>query len=126
MARTAVLIDDDQEDLDLIQSALQMNRPEIHCITFSSPLDAIKALTYELLIPPEFIFIDINMPQMRGNECLCELRRLPQYDGSVITILSTSVGSAERVNLKESGATYVFEKPAQFDDLRKILKQIIQ
>jgi CheY-like chemotaxis protein len=126
MTKTAVLIDDDLEDLDVIKSALEMNRPEIHCMTFSSPLAAIKVLTYELLIPPEYIFIDINMPQMRGNECLSELRRLPQYNGSVITILSTSVGAAERIDLKESGATYVFEKPAQFEDLRKILKQIIQ
>ncbi len=105
---------------------MRSDHPDVQCVSFVCPLEAMEILISELIIAPKYIFIDINMPRMPGKKCLRELRKLSQFDSTVITILSTSVNQAETAELRGLGANYVFEKPAEFILLREMLDQIIR
>jgi CheY-like chemotaxis protein len=75
MSKTAILIDDDQDDLDFMKDALENIDRSLHCLMFTNPNEAIRVISDELLVRPDFVFTDINMPGMTGDKCVSELRK---------------------------------------------------
>ncbi len=122
MAKTVVLIDDDLDDLEMMRYVLKKSDPNIYCISFSNPVEAIKQLSYEKLSVPDYIFIDVNMPMLSGSECLKELRRIEKYKNAFIIIFSTSMPESAATVFKKDGATCTFQKPATLNGYSKILK----
>lgn len=124
--RPIVLIDDDQDDLSFIsEAALALNIKE-QIITFT---DGSKALKYlqDANVSPFLILCDINMPGMDGFEL-----RKKMYNNDLISFqsipfifLSTSCDTShikKAFNLNIQG---FFTKPATFDNIVKMLKDII-
>ena len=63
MAKTVLIIDDDQDDLDIMKQAIQSIDPDLFCLSFIYPEEALKIiLGDEFVVTPDYIFIDINMP----------------------------------------------------------------
>jgi CheY-like chemotaxis protein len=126
MAKTIMLIDDDQDDLDIMKQAIYNIDPALLCLSFIYPEEALRILlSRELAILPDFIFIDINMPGMSGDKCLKVLRSHKQFDEIVITLYSTSMPATVAEALKSSGANHVFEKPVRIKTYSEIISQII-
>jgi CheY-like chemotaxis protein len=123
--RTAILIDDDQDDLDLLKEAIYARDPSMKCICFVYPNEAIRVISEELIVVPHFVFLDINMPRMRADECIKILRNLREFDDTIITVLSTSVPPDAQKVMKELGANHVFQKPNKFDGYDKILSTVV-
>jgi CheY-like chemotaxis protein len=72
--KTVFLIDDDPEDLQFMRDALNRVDSSILCVSFVYPDEAIKLLTKELIVLPDYIFLDMNMPKITGEDCLRHLR----------------------------------------------------
>lgn len=66
MRKTIVIIDDDSDDLDTMKEALRQIDPLILCISFLYPEEALRLLSKELILLPDYIFVDINMPKISG------------------------------------------------------------
>lgn len=124
MGKTVILIDDDADDIGMMHEAINECDRTFYCIGFNDPREAIKSLLDELIIIPDYIFIDINMPGMTGNECLKELRKHPTFDKVVITLISTSMPENVANSLKKSGADFTFQKPTKFEDFYMILSKV--
>jgi CheY-like chemotaxis protein len=125
MLKTIVLIDDDQDDLDILQELISGIDSSFHCISFVYATEAIRVISNELSLIPDFVFTDINMPEMAGDECVKELRKMPELDNTVITVLSTSMGKDIAEGLKKSGADFVFQKPSQINAYRELLSSVL-
>lgn len=126
MARTVILIDDDQEDLDLMKQAIQTVDSSLLCLSFVYPEEALRVLKgQELVIIPDYVFIDINMPGITGDKCLRALRKQKEFDKIIITLYSTSMPDTVAEALKTAGANFVFEKPVRLMRYIDILKEII-
>jgi CheY-like chemotaxis protein len=125
MAKTVVLIDDDQDDLDILKDVIDDIDPTIHCLCFLHPVEAIRIISHELPQKPDFIFTDINMPGMSGDRCVKELRNQDAFDQTVITVLSTSMPYHVAEQLKSLGANHTFQKPVHVDSYKSILKTIL-
>jgi CheY-like chemotaxis protein len=77
MRLTIVLIDDDADDIELMQQAIEEVDPQAVCIPFRHPVKAIKALVdRRFSFVPDHIFLDHNMPEMMGEDCLRVLRSM--------------------------------------------------
>jgi len=124
MTKITVLVDDDQDDLDVLKERIAALDSEIQCFSFRHPLEAIRALSEELLLIPDFVFTDINMPALRGDNLIKELRKNRDFDNTVITVMSTSMPVKTVTLMKEIGADYAFEKPTQLASYDIILKEI--
>jgi len=125
MLKTAVLIDDDQDDLDMLKETLETIDSSIRCICFTSPVEALQVLFNGLITTPHFIFTDINMPGMTGDMVVEELRNKQEYNQTVITVSSTCMFNDISENLKELGANYTFRKQYSMSILQQTLKTIL-
>lgn len=125
MSKTVVLIDDDPDDLDMMKETLEKVQPTTHCISFLYPDEAIRVITDELVVLPDIIIIDMNMPRKTGYECLVDLRRHEEFSDIPIIIYSTSISPELRNTLLKAGATHVFQKPVKYDGWIQVVQKVM-
>jgi len=125
MSKTAILIDDDGDDLEFLAEAIKSVDNSVKCITYLYCDEALNLISTDTSNLPNYIFIDINMPRLDGQECLRQLRKNPNLDGVTITMLSTSMTPVVAKNLKEDGADFTFQKPNKFAEYQYILENIL-
>lgn len=121
------MIDDDPDDLDIIKGIIFSLDPSLVCISFIYPDEAMRVLlNQELLVVPDLIFIDINMPGLSGDKCLRALRNNRLYDEVYIAMYSTSMPEEVADALKRLGANMTFEKPVRMAKYSSVIGQILE
>ena len=125
MRKSVLVIDDDHDDLILFREALSQINPSHECFTFSNGPDALEHLKQQI-IKPHFIFLDLNMPGMRGTECLREIKKTPFLSQIPVIIWSTSTSLRDLEAVYQFGASIYVSKPRKFGDLVKKIKKIIE
>lgn len=125
-ANTIVVIDDDLDDLDIMSDVITTVDPSAHCLTFQDPAVAVNELLSNIGSPPKYIFIDYNMPIMRGDEVLIKLRADDRLKETVIILISTSMPMLASSVLYEAGANYAIEKPNRLSNYYTLLKSIFR
>src|SRR5688572_9855832 len=95
--------------------------PNIHCLSYSNSVDAVKELRKKQSAIPDYIFLDINMPMISGPECLLELRKIEELAQVPIIMFSTTMTEVDTVRLMKMGATFTFEKPSDLNGYVEIL-----
>ncbi|GAB4091554.1 response regulator [Flaviaesturariibacter terrae] len=119
-----LLIDNDEDDREVFGMALAAANLDIALEAFGSGQRALEWIQAASSLP-RFIFIDMNMPQMDGPQCLDALRRLPELDSVPVYIYSTAADPRMIDSLKSRGISGFLEKPPNFDGLTRMLSQII-
>lgn len=123
--KTVFLIDDDPEDLQFMTDALKRVDSTLVHVSFLYPEEAVKRLTNELIALPDYIFIDLNMPKIPGEECLRQLRKTNKLSKIPIILYSTSMPKEVSERLVNAGASFTFAKPNTEDEYTGILESII-
>jgi len=93
-----LLVDDDAEDNFFHQIVIQdMNITENIQIA-KNGLEALEFLKNENQIPPELIFLDINMPKMNGWEFLEAYEELKIFQKAkvIVVMLTTSINPEDK------------------------------
>jgi two-component system chemotaxis response regulator CheY len=62
-------------------------------------------------LPVDLVITDVNMPNMDGITLVRELRRLPQYRGVPLLVLTTEAGAERKQEGRAAGATGWIVKP---------------
>jgi len=119
-----MLIDDDPDDQLFFRDAIQVVHPGLHCELASNCHEAFKQL--ELPPPPDFIFMDLNMPIMNGFECLAYLKNQKNYKDIPVIIFTTSKNLNDISRTQQLGAKWFMTKPDDFNVLCKKLNNILQ
>ncbi len=70
---------------------------------------------------PHIIFLDLNMPNMNGLECLKEIRSHEKYNDISIAIYSTSTSEKDIEDTFLHGANIYITKPADYGKLKQVL-----
>jgi CheY-like chemotaxis protein len=123
--KTAFVIDDDPDDLQFMRDALNRVDSSMLCVTSSYPEDAIKLLTQGLIVVPDYIFIDINMPKITGDVCLRMLRADSKFFKTPIILYSTSMPKEVSEKLLQAGASFTFKKPNTENEYVAVVESII-
>jgi two-component system cell cycle response regulator DivK len=116
--KTALIIEDDDNNMELIAIILEANGYQfIKAQTGKKGID----LAIEKL--PDFIILDIQLPDMNGLEVLKTIRA-SKADGSIPIIAMTSYAmSGDREKLLAAGCNGYIEKPI---DPEKVMGQILE
>jgi DNA-binding NtrC family response regulator len=120
MASTLKLlaIDDSQENLDFIRTALELEGLEI--LTEQDPDEGLKTF---LRARPRIVLVDLVMPRVSGMEIL---ERIVAIDPGVDVILITAHYSAESaVEAIQKGASDYLTKPLDVNKLRLRIKSLL-
>jgi CheY-like chemotaxis protein len=120
MQKLILLIDDDQEELFILQKAVEMAGLNHYCLWADSMTRAEK-LMQEIM--PDLILIDYNMPFTNGLDCLDKIRKMDLFHQVPIAIYSNSIDDRTRRLADAQGASCV-EKPASILQLIQYLKKI--
>ncbi len=120
-----LLVDDDPDDNFFHETTLR-EMDVVHQIDIAN--NGVEALAYlkDRALPPELIFLDINMPRMNGWEFLAQYKNLalPQKARVVIMFLTTSVNPEDMKRAKEIEEVSGFEtKPLSINSMREILRE---
>ncbi|MCD9015878.1 response regulator [Parachryseolinea silvisoli] len=115
------LIDDDIDEQDIFEMALTELNNGVQLIYGNDSRTAVKKLKRENFIP-DYIFIDINMPQLNGWECLQEIRKIPHLAHIPIAIYSTSIPPDHKARAGDAHVTAFIRKQPNIPDLIAVLR----
>lgn len=122
-----LLTDDDADDKEFFADAvadIHLNFPIEYC---ENGLQLLNRLYDKELDTPDIIFLDLNMPVMSGFESLKQIRDDAKFKNiPIIAIYSTSATEDGIKNTFGLGANAYIVKPTDFNDLKKLLKKVIE
>jgi CheY-like chemotaxis protein len=119
-----LLIDDDLEEIEIFRIALE-SFPGILLTHFLQSPVALEHLS-NTLSPPQYIFVDLNMPVIRGKELISKIRKLPNLQLTPVYIYSTSSLQKDKNEALAAGATGFVTKPPNLVSLIEILQGIFK
>lgn len=120
---TIMIIDDDQDDREILEAAIKEVSSASKFILFNEAESAIKPLVNKT-ITPDVIFLDLNMPRMRGGEFLDIIREIEHLKTLPVIVYST----APLINISKSRlrtATAILEKPENYNHLVENLTTLL-
>lgn len=117
-----VLADDDEDDRELFAEAV--SNPETIVTTATNGKELMEMLE-EMAELPDCIFLDLNMPEKTGKECLSEIRQNQKFDSVPIIIYSTSSSRRDIDETFALGANLYVVKPGSFKELCYVLNRVL-
>lgn len=122
---TVLIIDDDSEDSELFCEAVAEIDASIKCRQAKDGREALSLLIHDINNPPDYIFLDINMPVMNGRECLIEIKRNKKLSNIPVIMYSTTSDTNEIKGYYTLGAYDFLIKPHNFKKLVEAIGSII-
>jgi signal transduction histidine kinase/ActR/RegA family two-component response regulator len=119
---TILYIEDNQSNIELVEQILAMQRPHHHLVTtmFGS-----KAEEMVLQLTPELVLLDLNLPDMHGEEVLAILKANPLTSQVPVIVISADAMPAQRARLLAAGAVDYLSKPIGVMNFLEVLDNIL-
>ncbi len=118
-----MLADDDPDDRDLFTEAAKGYNADVDSVINGVQLMKTLSDTDAL---PDFIFIDLNMPEKNGKDCLREIRNHERLKHLPVIIYSTSSAKRDIDETFNLGANLYITKPNSFTQLKNTVKKVLE
>jgi CheY-like chemotaxis protein len=119
------LADDDEDDRLFFTDAFDELKINTVVNTVKNGRELINFLNHPETVLPNIIFLDLNMPILNGIDSLKEIKQNDRYKDIAIAIYSTSSSEEDIENTFVLGANIYIKKPSNFNDLKKILSDVV-
>jgi two-component system, chemotaxis family, response regulator PixG len=112
------------DDSPLVLQTLEtiITQAKYQFIGLTDPLKAISSL---LEIKPDFIFLDLGLPQGNSYEICAQLRKLSYFRNIPIIMLSDNTSLIDRMRAKMVGATDFLLKPVDDQQMLTLIKKYL-
>ena len=121
---TILYIDDDAEDREFFVEAAQKIDADLICYTAQDGAQALREL-HEMIVMPDYIFLDVNMPVMNGKQFLHEIKKRMRLRSIPVVIYSTTTRPDERAAFLNAGASKVIAKPSSIAQITGLIRSVI-
>jgi len=122
---TILLIDDDEDDRKLFFEATAEYDDTIKYVAAADAGEALLYLNDAANALPDFIFLDLRMPGLTGEQCLLEIKKSSRLASIPVVIYTTSRDVKESVRLKGLGAAHFMSKPVLPDDVYYLVSFVL-
>jgi CheY-like chemotaxis protein len=122
---TILLVDDDEDDRNLFFDAAREVDEEIVCVGARSGQEALAYLRDTVNPLPDYIFLDLRMPGLSGQQCLVEIKEDARLMNIPVMIYTTSRNVRESMELKKLGAAHFMSKPISPDDVYYMISFVL-
>jgi len=119
-----LLADDDKDDRFFFDKALKVLPIPTMLTTVEDGEQLMDYLSKNSENLPDVLFLDLNMPRKKGEECLSEINLHPKLRELQVIIYSTSLNEEVANQLYKNGAYYYVQK-TDLLELEKILLHIL-
>ncbi|MDQ3015589.1 MAG: TonB-dependent receptor plug domain-containing protein, partial [Bacteroidota bacterium] len=123
---TVFLIDDDTDDQEIFGLAVEKTNTNASCVFANDGILALEKIRHEDDFKPDYIFIDMNMPRMNGQQCLAEIKKIERLKDVPVYMYSTSADPESIAENRDLGATDFIVKPSSIFELSQILRSILK
>ncbi len=113
-------IDDSTQILQVMNQI--MTQAGYRFIGIKDPLRAVPTL---ITANPNFIFLDLNMPNLNGYEICAQIRRVSKLKEIPIVILTGKDGIMDRMRSKLVGASGFLAKPVEINKVIEMVKKYL-
>jgi two-component system, cell cycle response regulator DivK len=114
--KTALIIEDNDNNLELIRFILEQSGYKTRFA-----MSGIEGVQQALTIPPDFIILDIQLPDINGLEVLKRIRAHALGKDVPIIAMTSYAMAGDRERLLAAGCTAYIEKPI---DPTRVIAQI--
>ena len=118
-----MVIDDSATVRKIIETCLR--REGFIVEGFCDGVEAMKALTNPQARIPDLVLLDINLPKMDGYEIARKFKTKPQFNNTVIVMLSRRDGVIDRLKGRLAGAKDYITKPFKTQDIISIIESYL-
>ncbi len=119
------LADDDEDDRLFFTDAFDEIKINTIVKTVNNGKELLNLLNHPETVLPHIIFLDLNMRLLNGVDCLKEIKLNDKFKDIAIAIYSTSSSDQDVEDTFVLGANIYIKKPSNFDDLKKILSDVV-
>ena len=120
-----LLIDNDSDDREFFTAALSRLPQEVECVTLENGHALLPKLAQGEIERPDLIFLDVNVPEMSGWECLALIKAYENFKSIPVIMYSTSKHQEDIIRAKADGALCFFTKPFAIAELREAINQVV-
>jgi len=117
-----MLADDDPDDRELFAEAALSHDARVDSVP--NGIELMENLHQSETLP-DFVFIDLNMPEKSGKECLTEIRRHDRLKNIPVIIYSTSSSKKDIDDTFALGANLYLTKPNSFSELKRAVRRVL-
>lgn len=122
--QTILLIDDDIDDAEIFSEAINSLNKNIEVEVSHNSLTALNNLKSATILP-DYIFLDMQMPYLNGNEFLEEISATQDLRNITVVIYSTYSQAALYDLVKSTRKVILLTKPNSMSDLIENLETIL-
>jgi CheY-like chemotaxis protein len=125
MFKLFLLADDDNDDAELFAEALATINPPVHFHHVENGNGIFQYLSNANNKVPDIIFLDLNMPEMSGWQCLSKLKKDIYFKDIPVMMYSTSTHPKDKEIAIQLGAIGLLTKPSDYKILQRVLHDIV-
>jgi len=116
MSKLVMIVDDSLIVRKIIETSLK--REGFESMSFSDGIEVLRAITEQRLRRiPDLVVLDIGLPKMDGYELARRLKTKPQFNHTVIIMLTSRDGVIDRLKGRLAGAKEYITKPFRTQDV---------
>lgn len=119
-----LLADDDMDDAEIFGHILEDIDPGLKFYHVTNGSGVMQHFQLPENPTPDIIFLDLNMPQMNGWQCLTQLKSEDKTRDIPVLIYSTSSHQKDKQLAMASGASAFITKPSDYKTLQNLLFKI--
>jgi CheY-like chemotaxis protein len=124
VAKIFLLADDDSDDAELFGEALASTKAQVDFHHVENGHEVFEFLNNSGNKKPDVIFLDLNMPEMSGWQCLSKLKNDHYFKDIPVVMYSTSSYQRDKEIAIELGALGFLTKPSDYKTLQRLLGNI--
>ncbi len=126
---TILLVEDDLGDQKLIKKSMELQKIANELFISDNAEDALDYLARSKAgngnCPiPEIILLDLNMPDMGGEEFLRRIKADNELDAIPVVILTTSDSERDIIESYKLHASGYIKKPIKLEDFHQVLQKL--
>jgi CheY-like chemotaxis protein len=122
---TILLADDDNDDAEIFAEALAAVGDGVNFARVDTGFGVFDYLRNKDNATPGIIFLDLNMPEMNGWQCLAKLKNTKEYERIPVIIYTTSSNPRDKEIANDLNAHGLITKPSNPKILEKILSLVV-
>jgi CheY-like chemotaxis protein len=121
---TILYVDDDRDDQEIFKQALLIVAPDV---TFLQAMDANQAFDVlrTMESPPDYLFLDLNMPGKDGKQFLIEMKMNQSYKKIPVIVYTTSSNIDDMQEVRRLGAIDFITKRDTLYEICQTLRIIL-
>lgn len=116
--------DDDSDDAFFFKNAIKEINDSYMFVSYISGVQLLESISLDHN-DHNIIFLDLNMPQKNGIECLSDIRNHQHMAKTPVFIISTSSNEQYKTDARATGANDYIEKPFSYKLLKQRIKEAI-